>query len=232
MSDKPSKLRIADREFTSRLLVGTDEEVSSDLQNQISACLNVGPHDAATDRSDAERVVEIIGDWFTNESASEAAGLRGSTSLRRRAITTRIDLAIESAPPHLRVGRLPVAARARKIATTQQCAAVERELDELLHSELPPDEFLSAIAALEPQEAAAQDPGNSSGPLQIHAILIVRPLRSRSPAPPPGPIRDSRTETASSDLIGCRRISASRALVMPATASRRPERCRRAYRRV
>jgi len=69
--------------------------------------------------------------------------------VRRHQITRRIDSAIQGAPPHLRSSRSIVAARARRVATTQQCAAIELELESLSHSDLPADEWLNAVAALE-----------------------------------------------------------------------------------
>ena len=53
MSDKPSKLKIADREFTSRLLVGTGKFASNELMRDALDCQRHGARDcrAATRRS-------------------------------------------------------------------------------------------------------------------------------------------------------------------------------------
>ena len=94
--------------------------------------------------------------------------------MRRRQITSRIDLAIQSAPPHLRATRSVTAARARRVATTQQCAAVELELDSLLHSNLPADEWLEAIAALGANSSESTLTDDSAGSVRIQALLLMR----------------------------------------------------------
>ena len=94
--------------------------------------------------------------------------------MRRRQITSRIDLAIQTAPPHLRSSRSVVAARARRVATTQQCAAVEHELDWLLHSDLPADEWLDAVAAVESTNSEPRQTDHSPGSVRIQALLLMR----------------------------------------------------------
>src|SRR5262249_34954109 len=48
-----------------------------------------------------------------------------------------------------------------------------------------------------------------------HCPSVEQSAHTRSnSSPPPGPIRDSVTETGSSDLIGCKRTSASRGLAL------------------
>jgi hypothetical protein len=93
--------------------------------------------------------------------------------VRRKEITKRIDSAIQHAPPHMRAGRSAIAARARRVATTQQCAAIEMELASLLNSDLSADEWLSAIAAL---ESASTNPSQTepSQPPKIQALLLLR----------------------------------------------------------
>ena len=155
-----------------QLLIGFAGRITTDLPTQIEFCANVGTIEIATDPADAQRVIEMISDWLTSERASAAAGLGASSALRRRQITSRIDVLIESAPPHLRTSRLVAAARARAVATTAQCAGVEHELEALSGSDLPPDEWLRAIADLESD--AGREKKSSTDPPRVHAILILR----------------------------------------------------------
>ena len=156
-----------------QLLVVADNGVSSDLQDQIDVCAAVTHNEKETDSGHVERALGMIQHWFIAQSASAAAGLDASNALRRREITSRIDASIEDAPPHLRASRLVAAARARVVATTPQCAAVERELDQLSKSELPADEWLAAVANLDAGQATRNFTTNEE-PLQIHAILLLR----------------------------------------------------------
>jgi hypothetical protein len=155
------------------LLVVADNSVSTGLQDQIDVCATVTQSEAETDSGHVERVLGMIQHWFIAQSASAAAGLEASNALRRREITSRIDALIEDAPPHLRASRLVAAARARVIATTPQCAAIERELDGLSETELPADEWLAAVANLDTGQATPNFTTNEE-PLQIHAILLLR----------------------------------------------------------
>ena len=154
-----------------QLLTAFHDRVTDDLSVQIGICEAAGIEKTVTDSVDAKRAIEMILSWWTSEQAAAAAGLGGSSALHRREITSRIDAAIESAPPHLRTSRLIAAARAREIATAPQCAAVERELESLLDSNLPPDAWLDAIASLD--ATADQSKKNSTDPLRIHAILLL-----------------------------------------------------------
>src|SRR4030088_2056046 len=62
MSDKPSKLKIADREFTSRLLVGTGKFASNDLMRDALVASGTGSGTAAPRRAD----ISGRGDPFAN----------------------------------------------------------------------------------------------------------------------------------------------------------------------
>jgi hypothetical protein len=156
------------------LLVGLEHEVSTDLDDQIAACLSASSNEIPTDASDAEGALRALQSWCTRESASAAAGIGESSMVRRRQITNRIDLAIQTAPPHLRSSRSVVAAHARRVATTQQCAAVEHELDSLLHSDLPADQWLDAVAALESTNSEPRQTDHSTGSARIQALLLTR----------------------------------------------------------
>jgi len=157
-----------------RLLVGREHEASTDFDDQVTVCLSATGDEIPTDASDSERALRALQSWCTRESASAAAGIGESSMVRRRQITSRIDLAIQSAPPHLRSSRSVVAARARRVATTQQCAAVEHELDSLLHSDLPADEWLDAVAALESTNTEPRQTNHSTGSVRIQALLLMQ----------------------------------------------------------
>jgi hypothetical protein len=156
-----------------QLLVGVANRVSTDIDAQIEACRSAGINEIPTDSTDAEHAVRAIESWCTHESASAAAGVGASRFVRRKQITSRIDSAIQNAPPHLRSARSTIAAHARKVATTQQCAAVEQELDSLLHSELLADEWLRAIAALDPTQLTTHKVNSSNGAVRVHALLLT-----------------------------------------------------------
>jgi superfamily II DNA or RNA helicase len=156
------------------LLVCAADEISTDLSAQIQVCLSVGSDEIPTTPPDSERAVRAIHNWCAQESASTAAGVGPTSCVRRKQITNRIDSAIQDAPPHLRSVRSGIAARARRVATTQQCAAVELELDSLLHSDLPDDQWLRAIAKLDTVPSHAHEPTVSPDALRIRALLLMR----------------------------------------------------------
>jgi hypothetical protein len=157
-----------------QLLVELGDEVSTGLDEQIVACLSASSDEIPTDAAESERALRALHAWIARERASAAAGVGASSTVRRRQITSRIDLAIQSAPPHLRATRSVTAARARRVATTQQCAAVELELDALSHSNLPADEWLEAIAALETNSSESTPIDPSGGSVRIQALLLMR----------------------------------------------------------
>ena len=159
---------------TMQLLVGLSGAVVTDLPNQINALRSTGAVEVPTAAADIDRAMASIDKWSTVQNAATAAGLGESRALRRGVITHRIDALIESAPPHLRASRLAVAARARAVAITPQSAAIERDLDALARSLLPPDEWLQAISALENDTGRLKE--TSTDPLKIHAILLLRGL--------------------------------------------------------
>jgi hypothetical protein len=157
-----------------QLVVELGDEVSTGLDEQIVACLGASSDEIPTDADDSECALRTLHAWKTRERASAAAGVGAPSTVRRRQITSRIDLAIQGAPPHQRATRSVTAARARRVATTQQCAAVELELDALLHSNLPADEWLEAIAALETNSSESTPTDDSGGSVRIQALLLMR----------------------------------------------------------
>jgi hypothetical protein len=157
-----------------RLLVGVAEEVSADLDDQIAVCSSASTDEIPTDFSAVDGIVSRIGNWCERESAAAAAGIGASATVRRKEITKRIDSAIQRVPPHLRSARSATAARARRVATTQQCAAIELELATLLNSDMPPDEWLNAIAALESASTAHPQTRLSTQPHRIQALLLMQ----------------------------------------------------------
>lgn len=177
-AQNPGFLAVASVDGRPQLFVCVSGEMSTELDRQITACLCVAsPHgdadEVTTDHSPFEHAVRAIQDWFLRERASATAGFGASSCVRRKHLTSRIDIAVQSAPPHLRSARSIVAARARRVATAQQGAAIERELDSLLRSSLPVDEWLEAIAALNPDGALEHETGSGEA-LTIHAILLMR----------------------------------------------------------
>jgi superfamily II DNA or RNA helicase len=157
-----------------RLLVGVAGKVSADLDDQIAACSITSTDELSTDLSAVERAVGAIQTWCAQQSASAAAGVGASSAVRRKEITKRIDWAIQRVPPHLRSARSAIAARARRVATTQQCAAIEMELASLLNSDLAADEWLNAVAALESASINPLQTGLPAQPPKIQALLLLR----------------------------------------------------------
>jgi hypothetical protein len=156
-----------------RLIVGAAGEVSADLDDQIAVCSITSMDELPTDPASVERAIEAILTWCAQQSASAAAGIGVSSAVRRKEITKRIDSAIQRVPPHLRSARSALAARARRVATTQQCASIEMELASLLDSDLPADEWLNAIAALESTSTSPSQTARSQPP-KIQALLLLR----------------------------------------------------------
>jgi hypothetical protein len=148
--------------------------VSADLDDQIAVCSTTSTDEVQTDPAAVERAVTAILTWCAQQSACAAAGVGASSAVRRKEITKRIDSAIQRVPPHLRSARSAIAARARRVATTQQCAAIELELASLLNSNLPADEWLNAIAALESVNTSPSPTGAPNQPPKIQALLLLR----------------------------------------------------------
>lgn len=167
-----------------QLLVGDARRVSIDLESQLHMCgLPVGG-DARANRNAILDAINSINQWCASQRAASAAGLTASHALRRRELIARIDLSIESAPPHQRSARLALAARARKVGTAAQCADIERELRTIVDACQPDQEWLAAVANLDTQRAIPTDSDGER--FRIHAILLltVKPPRSQ---PPPDP---------------------------------------------
>lgn len=157
-----------------RLIVGVAGEVSADLDDQIAVCSTTSTDELPTDLTAVEEATGVVLTWCAQQSASAAAGIGASSAVRRKEITRRIDSAVQRVPPHLRSARSAVAARARRVATTQQCASIEMELASLLSSDLPPDEWLNAIAALESASTNPSQTGLPAKPPRIQALLLLR----------------------------------------------------------
>jgi Helicase conserved C-terminal domain len=182
-----------------QLLVGIADRVSTDIDSQIEACGCAGINEIPTNSADVEHAVRAIESWCTHERASAAAGVGASSFVRRKQITGRIDSAIQNAPPHLRSARATIAARARKVATTQQCDAVERELDSLLRSELLADEWLQAIAALDLIQPVTRNINSSTGVVRIHALLIMSTSGESARPASPSTMRESHSGSIVTD---------------------------------
>jgi hypothetical protein len=167
------------------LVVGDARGVTDELDAQLRACGLALHTEAEVDQRAVRDAVDSIHRWCLTQRAASAAGVIASHALGRRELIARIDLSIESAPPHQRSARLALAERARKVVTNPQCANVERELDAILHASLPQEEWLAAVANLDTQQAIRSHPDVES--VCIHAILLLTVRQPRSqPLPDPG----------------------------------------------
>lgn len=155
------------------LLAGVAEKVSADVDDLITVSSIASTDELPTDPVAAERAIEIVRRWCSEQSASAAAGIGTSSAVRRKEVTKRIDSAIQRVPPHQRSARSAIAARARRVATTQQCASIEMELAALLNSDLPADEWLNAIVALESTDTNQSQTARGQPP-KIQALLLLR----------------------------------------------------------
>ena len=163
-----------------QLLVRFSGKSSTDLDPQIAACRLGDGADAQTDSVEYHAALRQINEWFDFESASEMACLVSSRVLHRKRIVTRIDAAIENAPPHSRARRLAIASRARKVAASQQSAAIEAELEALGRAPLPDDEWLAAVAQLGSVRARHSTAPMRNPGLEIHAVLLFNTAHSGS----------------------------------------------------
>ena len=155
------------------LLVGDRDSVSSDLDDQLRICALAHTPDLPTTLEARDRAVVGILEWHDRERATRAAGMGASMVVRRRRLTARIDEAIQSALPHQRTRRSTLAARARRVVTSQQCAAVESELELLLDSPAPIDTWLEAVGALESADHRGDGAGSGNDVPRIHALLLL-----------------------------------------------------------
>ena len=163
-----------------QLLVCSENHLSIELDDQLQACARPQTPDAPIEQEEIWEALQRIRNWFTTQRAASAAGVNASTALKRRELIARIDSLIESAPPHRRNARLVLAARARRVVTASQCAAVEHELEHLRRGTLTDDDWLAAVSEIDTQQAST----TSGEELQrVHAVLLltVRPRRSQSP---------------------------------------------------
>jgi hypothetical protein len=172
------------------LLSSVYGRVSADLDSQITACLLCGGPELNTEPDDCEVAVNQIHAWLEHDLASAAAGVGGSPSRARKRILSRIDSAIQNAPPHVRTITSRVAARARDIATRQHGAAIEIELEVLTNSPLPDYEWLEAVAGLESARPARQSGAPPTAAVKIHALLLMRGHLSAEPASNHSPVED------------------------------------------
>ena len=156
----------------SKLVVNFAGQLSTDLDLQIAACCLSGGVDVQADFVECQTALDQIGEWFDRECASEMAGIADSRALRRKRFVTRIDAAVESAPPHSRANRLVTAARARNVVTAQQSAAIEEELDSLARAPLSEDEWLAAVAQLDSARRESFGALTEKRGLEIHALLV------------------------------------------------------------
>jgi superfamily II DNA or RNA helicase len=146
--------------------------VSANLDSQLAACRICEGVELETRREDYEVAITDIHEWLEHDLASECAGVAGSRPRVRSQILSRIDSAIQNAPPHIRAVRSEIASRARAIATSQHSAATEAELELLAHSPLPDQEWLATLGGL----ASTRPPSRAhrTEPVEVHALLLMR----------------------------------------------------------
>jgi superfamily II DNA or RNA helicase len=154
------------------LLVSFSGRASTDLDSQIAACLLGSGIDVQTDFVECRSALREIRQWFEQDSTLDIAGLGSSSVLRRKRVLTRIDAAIEKAPPHSRTRRLAIAAKARRVATAQHSAATEAELESLGRASLSDDEWLAAVAHLDSARVNPSGERTQKHGLEIHGLLL------------------------------------------------------------
>jgi hypothetical protein len=155
------------------LVVELDRHLSSDLDSSVIACQSATGSDAAASLREYEIAFERLREWADHETASSLAGLADSSLLRRKRLVSRIDAAIENAPPHSRSRRVTIAAKARRVAAAQHSAAIEAELEVLGSAPLSDDEWLASVAKLEHlRSPLSNKPGSAPG-MKIHALLLL-----------------------------------------------------------
>ena len=164
------------------LLVSEGGQLSVDVNAQLRACTRVRRTAAAPHPDTVAAALALIARWSLTRRAASAAGVGASRARRRRDLIARIDSAIESAPPHQRSTRLSLAAQARAIVTASQSAAIERELENLLHADISDEKWLAAIADIGVQQAITRK--SDDDPLKVHAVLLLSVRQRRSPPPP------------------------------------------------
>lgn len=147
--------------------------VSTDTDSRIAACLSAEGEELETRTADYGIAMEQIRDWLEHDLAAASAGVAGSQSRARSQVLSRIEAAIQNAPPHLRAERSRIASSARKVATRTHGAALESDLASLAHSQIPDHEWLEAVAALDPIDRLTKPVAHQAGKLKIHALLLM-----------------------------------------------------------
>jgi superfamily II DNA or RNA helicase len=155
------------------LVAALDQRLSTDIGSQIIAGRLSCGGDVETSSRDYRFALQQLREWAERERASAMAGLTNSSTMQRRRVVNRIDAAIERAPPHSRGRRLIIAARARRVASSQLSAAVEAELEFLSRASLPDDEWLEALAKLESSREESLKTGTTNRGLVVHALLLL-----------------------------------------------------------
>ena len=161
------------------LVVCCRNRVSVDLDDQLDVCAAAQLEDGEVVERTVASAIQSIEQWCDARRAAAAAGVNTSRAQRRRELIARIDSSIESAPPHQRGALLLLAEKARNVATTSHGASIERELEAFLHTTMPDEEWLAAIANIDTQQAIRSD----EKALEIHAILLLTLTPRRSPSP-------------------------------------------------
>ncbi|HMJ19841.1 MAG TPA: helicase-related protein, partial [Gemmatimonadaceae bacterium] len=148
--------------------------VSAELDALIAASVSCEGEEMEADSANYAVAVNQINGWFEHYLASTSAGVSGSRSRAQKRLLTRIESAIQSAPPHVRTRRSRAAARARNVATSAHGAAIEAELEALGHSPLPDDDWLEAVGRLDTAHRSSPGASRPASDLTIHALLLLR----------------------------------------------------------
>lgn len=154
------------------LLACRDNDVSLELDAQLAACsLADGCETASSDHA-LERALRLIHQWCRRYEAAEIAGTVMPTPLFRKRLLARINSAVQDAPPHVRAARADATAVARRVGNMRHGVALETELETLVTAGLPVDEWLAAVAELNPEPELHRA---STFDFQLRAILAFEP---------------------------------------------------------
>jgi hypothetical protein len=154
------------------LMIGLDTTVTTEVDAQIAACLHAEGDETHANEAEYERAQRVIQQWVDCSAASDAAGVLAAPAVNRKRLLNRVDATLQNAPPHLRASRARIAAKARMIASAAHGAAVELELETLIESQLPDDDWLKDLASIAVR--ATSSPGTDC-PFELCALLLLRP---------------------------------------------------------
>jgi hypothetical protein len=154
------------------MLIARDTNVETEIDAQIAACLLANGDETAADNDEYEKARRAIQKWSDCNAASDSAGVLAAPPPRRKHLLSRLDATVQNAPPHLRALRLRVASTARTIASGTHGAAVEQDLEAIMESEMPDDDWLNALASVAVRSPAV---GGGDARFELRALLLLKP---------------------------------------------------------